>query len=891
MTGAEIRQKFLDYFARRGHAVVPSSSLVPAQDPTLLFTNAGMVQFKSVFLGEERREYVRAASCQKCVRAGGKHNDLENVGHTTRHHTFFEMLGNFSFGDYFKADAIAYAWEFLTKEMGLPPGRLWATVFTDDDEAFALWKKVAGLADDRVLRLGEKDNFWAMGESGPCGPCSEIHFHQGDHLPCAEERGGRKCLGPACDCDRWLEVWNLVFMQFNRDAAGVMTPLPRPSIDTGMGLERITAVLQGKQSNFDTDLFRVLIKKIEQLTGKRYDTREKDDVSIRVIADHSRAIAFLIADDVYPSNEWRGYVLRRIMRRAMRHGRILGLREPFLWQTVGLVQLGMDPYPELAEKSFQAQAVVQAEEERFAETLDTGMAKIREYLASQPRSTPRIADGKFLFTLYDTYGFPLDLAQELFQDSGWAVPEASLRDYEAAMASQRERARAGSAFGAGEAEESAALFQELAGLFPAIEFLGYDSLTAPARILAIVADGRRLVEAAAGAEVELILDRTPCYAESGGQIGDTGRITGREGNGLILDTYFRGSGLIVHRLKIESGGFREGEEVTVRVESLRRRGLRLHHTGTHLLHAALRKVLGTHVTQAGSLVAPDHLRFDITHGSQVRDREIEQVEDLVNEKVRDNLSVDPIETDLDKALRMGAMALFGEKYGKRVRVVKIADFSIELCGGTHLEQTGQIGLFKIVSEGAVAAGVRRLTAVTGDAALRHVGWEESALRSAADLLKVPPLELPQRVAKLLDEQKSLEKRLSEAEGRLARSRAQELAAGARRVGSVLVVAARLDGLEQEGLRAVVDSIRDRLGSGVICLGGVADGKVNLVAAVTKDLSSKLHAGKLIQEISKAVGGGGGGRPDLAQAGGKDPSKLDHALGLVYDWVARQGMPG
>ncbi len=887
MTGNEVRQRFLDYFARSGHTVVPSSPLVPAQDPTLLFTNAGMVQFKSVFLGEERRPYVRAASCQKCVRAGGKHNDLENVGRTARHHTFFEMLGNFSFGDYFKAEAVAYAWEFLTKEMGLPRDRLWATVFTDDDEAFGLWQKVAGLPKERILRLGEADNFWAMGETGPCGPCSEVHYHQGDHVPCAEVQAGRQCLGPACECDRWLEIWNLVFMQFNRDAGGTLTPLPKPSIDTGLGLERVAAVMQGKSSNFETDLIWPILDGAAKLARKPYKASEASDVSLRVIADHARATTFLIADGVYPSNEWRGYVLRRIMRRAMRHGRLLGVDEPFLWRAVEWVVGVMAPtYPELRTGQPRIQEVAKAEEERFAETLDTGVAKIREYLEANRNATGKVADGKFLFTLYDTYGFPLDLAQEVFQESGWSVPQASLDAFEREMAAQRERARAGAAFGGGEDAESARLFGDLSSEVPAVEFVGYQALNAPARILVMVRGGRRLREAAAGDEVEVILDRTPCYAESGGQIGDTGRIVGRQGNGRILDTYYRGSGLIVHRVKVEEGGLREGEDVAVWVESPRRQGLRLHHTGTHLLHAALRTVLGTHVTQAGSLVAPDHLRFDITHPTQVRDRELEQVEELVNEKVRDNLRVDPIETDLDKALKMGALALFGEKYGQRVRVIRIGDFSTELCGGTHLEQTGQIGLFKIVSEGAVAAGTRRIEAVTGDEALHHVGREESVLREAAAILKIPPLELPQRLQKLLDEQRQLAKQLEALEARLAKARAQELVATARQIGGVAVVAARVDGLDQDGLRAVADSVRERLGSGVICLGSVRDGKVSLVSAVSKDLTSRFNAGKLIQEVAQAVGGGGGGRPDLAQAGGKDPSKLDAALRLVHDWVAR-----
>ena len=911
MTGHELRDTFLRYFERNGHTIVRSSPLVPAGDPTLLFTNAGMVQFKAVFQGEERRDYVRATTCQKCVRAGGKHNDLENVGHTTRHNTFFEMLGNFSFGDYFKPEAIAYAWEFLTRVLGLAPARLCATVFTEDDEASELWKGY--VPESRILRLGEKDNFWAMGDTGPCGPCSELHYHQGEDLPCAEAAAGRPCLGPACDCDRWVEVWNLVFMQFNRDASGRLTPLPKPSIDTGMGLERITAVVQGKRSSFDTDLLRPLIADVERRSGKAYGTREVDDVSMRVIADHARTTAFLIADQVSPSNEWRGYVLRRIMRRAMRHGRLLGLVEPFLWQVTGTVtELMGGAYPELVEQRSRVAELTRLEEERFAETLDRGLGRIETeidqrdswpLLATGPKGEAQIAaemtwqpvvqqerrvPGRVLFTLYDTYGFPVDLAQEVLQERGFAVTPETQTEYDQEMEAQRERARAGATFGIGGAagDEGGTVYQTLLAEIPKVEFLGYEALTAPARILAMVASGRRRREAVAGDEVEVILDRTPFYAESGGQIGDTGVITGRQGRGEVVDTQYRGGGLIAHRLRVVDGGFREGEEVAVSVESPRRQGLRLHHTGTHLLHAALRKVLGTHVTQAGSLVASDRLRFDFTHAKPVKDRDLENVEDLVNEAVRENITVDPFWTDLDAALRMGAMALFGEKYGNHVRVIRIGDFSTELCGGTHLDATGQIGLFKVTSEGAVASGVRRLEAVTGSAALAHVGQEEQALRQAADLLRIPPLELPRRLQKLLDEQKGLERQLAELETRLAKSRAQDLVAGARPVAGVPVVVARLDGLDAEGLRAVVDSVRDGLGSGVIFLGAVTDGKVSLVSAVTKDLTGRVHAGKLIQEVAKAVGGGGGGRPDLAQAGGKNPAELDRALAAVYDLVAR-----
>ncbi len=895
MTGSDIREAFLRYFERHGHTRVQSSPLVPGNDPTLLFTNAGMVQFKSVFLGEERRDYVRATTCQKCVRAGGKHNDLENVGRTARHHTFFEMLGNFSFGDYFKAEAITFGWEFLTKELGIDASRLIATVYTDDDDAFALWKQIAGLKDDRVLRLGEKDNFWAMGDTGPCGPCSEVHFHQGDHLPCAEEAAGRVCQGPACECDRWLEIWNLVFMQFNRDASGRMTPLPRPSIDTGMGLERVAAVMQGKLSSWETDLFAPLIARISELAGKRPGASGDDDVSMRVIADHGRTASFLIADGVTPSNEWRGYVLRRIMRRAMRHGRMLGLTEPFLWKTVAWVGDVMGAaYPEILKERVRIEDVVRSEEERFAETLDSGMRLIDEYAGVQGRqgpsdlTTPLELDGKFLFKLYDTHGFPKDLAEEIFQEKGWRVTDETQVAYEAEMTAQRDRARAGATFTAGDESESAAVYQRLSAEIPAVQFVGYETLTTPARILAMVRGTQRVREAAAGDEVEVILDRTPAYAESGGQIGDTGTLAGRQGRGEILDTYYRGSKLIVHRVAVRSGGFRDNEDVAVAVQTPRRQGLRQHHTGTHLLHAALRRVLGTHVAQAGSLVAPDHLRFDFSHGGSVKDREVEQIEELVNEQVQANTPVTHDVMGIKEALASGAMALFGEKYGDRVRVVRIGDFSTELCGGTHLDSTGQIGFFKVDTEGAVAAGVRRIEAVAGTAAIEAVARQQRVLREIGDILRIAPAEAPQRLRKLLDEQRALERQLQELQGKAARSKADDLVAGARQVNGVAVVTGRIDGLDADGLRAVADRLRERLGSGIVLVGSVVDGKVNLVAAVTKDLTKRFQAGKLVQEVARAVGGGGGGRPDLAQAGGKEPAKLDAALDGVYDAVARTG---
>jgi alanyl-tRNA synthetase len=889
MTGSEIREAFLRYFERHGHTRVRSSSLVPGNDPTLLFTNAGMVQFKGVFLGEERRDYVRATTCQKCVRAGGKHNDLENVGRTARHHTFFEMLGNFSFGDYFKTDAITFAWEFLTKDLGIDANRLKATVYTDDDDAFALWTTVAGLKEDRILRLGETDNFWAMGDTGPCGPCSEVHFHQGDHLPCAEEAAGRVCQGPACECDRWLEIWNLVFMQFNRDASGRMTPLPRPSIDTGMGLERIAAVMQGKRSSWETDLFAPLIARVSERAGKRLGAGEDDDVSMRVIADHGRTATFLIADGVTPSNEWRGYVLRRIMRRAMRHGRMLGLTEPFLWKTVAWVGDVMGAaYPEVVKERARIEDAVRSEEERFAETLDSGMRRIDDYLTAEGAGQGRPVDGRFLFTLYDTYGFPRDLAEDVLRERGWVVTEATERAWTEEMEAQRDRARAGATFSAGDESESTAVYQRLSSEIPAVEFVGYETLTTPARILAMVRGTQRVREAAAGDEVEIVLDRTPAYAESGGQVGDTGTLVGRQGRGEVLDTYYRGAKLIVHRVAVRSGGFRENEDVAVAVETPRRQGLRQHHTGTHLLHAALRRVLGTHVAQAGSLVAPDHLRFDFSHGGSVKDREVEQIEELVNEQVQANAPVTHEVMDIKEALASGAMALFGEKYGDRVRVVRIGDFSTELCGGTHLDATGQIGFFKVDTEGAVAAGVRRIEAVAGTAAVEAVTRQQRVLREIGEILKIAPVEAPQRLRKLLDEQRALERQLQELQGKAARSRADDLVAGARQVNGVAVVAGRIDGLDADGLRAVADRLRERLGSGIVMVGSVLDGKVNLVSAVTKDLTRRFHAGKLVQDVARAVGGSGGGRPDLAQAGGKEPARLDAALDGVYDAVARTG---
>jgi alanyl-tRNA synthetase len=656
-----------------------------------------------------------------------------------------------------------------------------------------------------------------------------------------------------------------------------------------MGLERIAAVLQGKRSSWDTDLFAPLIGRVGALAGKRYGADEDDDVSLRVIADHGRTATFLIADGVTPSNEWRGYVLRRIMRRAMRHGRMLGLTEPFLWKTVAWVGDGMGgAYPEVVAERARIEDAVRSEEERFSETLDSGMRRIEEYLEVRGDGQGRAVDGRFLFTLYDTYGFPRDLAEDVLTERGWMATDDTERAWTAEMEAQRDRARAGAAFAAGDESETTAVYQRLSAEIPGVEFVGYETLTTPARILALVRGVQRVREATEGDQVEIILDRTPAYAESGGQVGDTGTLVGRQGRGEIVDTYYRGAKLIVHRVVVRAGGFHENEDVAVAVETPRRLGLRQHHTGTHLLHAALRRVLGPHVTQAGSLVAPDHLRFDFSHGGSVKDREVEQIEELVNEQVQANTLVTHEEMDVKEALASGAMALFGEKYGDRVRVVRIGDFSTELCGGTHLDATGQIGFFKVDTEGAVAAGVRRIEAVAGTAAVEAATRQQRVLREIGDILKIAPADAPQRVRKLLDEQRALERQLEELEGKLARSKADDLVAGARQVNGVAVVAGRIDGLDADGLRAVADRLRDRLGSGIVCVGSVAGDKVNLVAAVTKDLTRRFHAGKLVQEVARAVGGSGGGRPDLAQAGGKEPAKLDAALDGVYEAVGRTG---
>ncbi|MBM5812841.1 MAG: alanine--tRNA ligase [Gammaproteobacteria bacterium] len=862
MSSAALRAAFLDFFRARGHAIVPSSPLVPGNDPTLLFTNAGMVQFKDVFLGRDAREYRRAASAQRCVRAGGKHNDLENVGYTARHHTFFEMLGNFSFGDYFKRAAIEYAWEFVTGTLGIAPERLWVTVYRDDDEAAGLWLRHIGVPEARCARLGEQSNFWAMGETGPCGPCSEIFYDHGPGI------AGGPPGSPAEDGDRFVEIWNLVFMQFERGADGGLAPLPRPSVDTGMGLERTAAVLQGVHSNYDIDLFQGLLAAAAAATGRR----ERDQPSLRVIADHLRACAFLIVDGVLPGNEGRGYVLRRIIRRAIRHGYQLGQQQPFFHALVPalVAQMG-EAYPELARGADHAARVLRQEEERFAETLSNGMELLEDAMQRLAGTT---IPGDTVFRLYDTYGFPVDLTADIARERGLTIDQTG---FEAAMAGQRERGRAASRFGV-----------DLRG-GPALdvpsEFCGYDRLTAEAAVLAIRRDGQPVTALAAGETAQVVLERTPFYAESGGQVGDAGVLESAGVRFLVRDTQKSGAA-IVHVGELESGTLVPGQRLTARVDAVARQATVLNHSATHLLHAALRRVLGAHVTQKGSLVAPDRLRFDFAHFQPVTAGELEAVETLVNEEVRSNVAADVRQLPYDEAVRSGAMALFGEKYGSSVRVLRFGDFSVELCGGTHVGRTGDIGLFRITGESGVAAGVRRIEAVTGAGALALVRESEARLQRAAGLLRGTPADLHERVQQLLDRQKKLERELTALKSRLAAGGGQDLAAGAVLVQGVRVVAALVEGADAAALREAVDTLKSRLGSVIAVLGAVtADGKVALVAGVTSDLTGRVRAGDLVGQVAAAVNGRGGGRPDFAQAGGSDPGRLDEALAAVPGLVA------
>jgi alanyl-tRNA synthetase len=875
MKGSGIRKEFLDYFSGKGHDVIRSSSLVPAKDPTLLFTNAGMVQFKDVFTGVEERDYTRAASSQKCVRAGGKHNDLENVGRTARHHTFFEMLGNFSFGDYFKVEAIEFAWEFLTKVVGLPADRLWPTVFREDDEAAELWVKIAGVPAERVVRLGEEDNFWAMGDTGPCGPCSEIIYDQGPGIGCQ-----RPECAVGCDCDRYLEIWNLVFMQYDRDASGKMSPLPSPSIDTGMGLERLTAILQGKQNNFDTDLFAPLIAFVEETGGKKYGAADKDDVSIRVIADHLRATTFLVGDGVLPANEGRGYVLRRIMRRAARHGKMLGIADPFLHRGTEVVAGAMrDAYPDLQGHLEYIAKVTKVEEERFIHTLDQGMGLLEAMMGQAKKDGRDIIPGSDLFRLYDTFGFPLDLAGEIAEDAGLGLDTPG---FEAAMEEQKTRARASWAGSGEKAVEG--IYPELLPPLAETDFTGYHEGESEARVLAVIRGGKRTERATAGEEVEILLDHTPFYAESGGQTADTGEIRSEKGLVDIRDTQKPFKKYIVHKGKVTEGNIGVGDTVTASVDISRRSRIARNHTATHLLQAALRRALGDHVKQAGSLVEPDRLRFDFTHFTAMTEEELATVEEQVNASVWQDLEVTQAEMALDDAVASGATAFFGEKYEETVRVVEVPGVSAELCGGVHIHRSGEIGFFKIVSEGSVAAGVRRIEAVTGDGAYGTVREQEKVLARVAEALKTTPSEAAQRAGKLTEQVRSLEKQVADLKARMARGAGGDVMEQVREVKGVRVLSTRMDGLDMDTLRSTVDHFKDKIGSGIVLVGSETEGKVLLACGVTKDLTKTHRAGDIVKKTAALCGGSGGGRPDMATAGGKDASKLDEALAAVDNFL-------
>ncbi len=861
-TSNELRQAFLDYFSERDHEVVPSSPLVPGNDPTLLFTNAGMVQFKDVFLGLDKRSIPRAVSSQRCVRAGGKHNDLENVGYTSRHHTLFEMLGNFSFGDYFKREAIHYAWEFLTEILKLPPERLSCTVFEDDDEATEIWLEEIGVAPERFALLGEKDNFWAMGDTGPCGPCSEIFY---DHGP---DVAGGPPGSPNEDGDRFVEVWNLVFMQFDRNEAGELTPLPNPSVDTGMGLERLAAVMQGVHSNYETDLFKSLIEDAIDITG----ARDPDNKSLRVITDHIRACSFLIVDGVLPGNEGRGYVLRRIIRRAIRHGYKLGVEKPFFNKLVKSVEAQMGAaYPELSKLREHAERVLLQEEERFAETLSQGMCILEDTIAGLPEAG--VIPGEALFKLYDTYGFPEDLTADIARERGLTADHAG---FETAMAAQRERARKSSRFSADTSD--------LPSLDMASEFLGYDTLAASADIVALYIDGEAVEVVEPGVAAAVILDQTPFYAESGGQVGDTGELTNDTATFRVDDTRKAGAAH-GHLGELVEGRLRTGDTLEAQVDGGRRAAIVLNHSATHVLHAALRNVLGEHVQQKGSLVAPDRLRFDFSHYEALSGDELEQLESVVNDQIRMNAAAETKVMPYQEAIASGALAFFGDKYAEDARVLSLGDFSTELCGGTHVGRVGDIGLLKITGESGIAAGVRRIEAVTGPGALAWLQANEALLANVASLVKGGREDVADKVRALVERNRALKRELTALKGRLATGGGQDLLDGAKDIGGVKVLAARLDGADSKALRAAADKLKDRLGSGVVVLGAVEEDKVRLVASVSKDLTKSLKAGDLIGPVAERVGGRGGGRPDFAQAGGTKPDELDAALGLVCDEVA------
>lgn len=874
MQSSDIRQLFLEFFRQRGHEVVSSSPLLPEDDPTLLFTNAGMVQFKSVFLGGDIRPYSRAVTVQKCLRAGGKHNDLENVGRTARHHTFFEMLGNFSFGDYFKKEATAWAWEFLTKQVQLPAERLYVTVHDHDDEAAAIWEKEVGVSPERIFRLGDKDNFWQMGDTGPCGPCSEILIDQGAGMGC-----DRPECRVGCDCDRYLEIWNLVFMQYSRDAHGTLTPLPRPSIDTGMGLERLSAVLQGKTNNFDTDLFLPLIHAVSAMTGEGYGESADTDISLRVIADHIRSAAFVLAEGLNPSNEGRGYVLRRIVRRAARHGYMLGIREPFLHALLDSVyEIMSGPYPEILDNREMSRKVLRFEEECFAHTLSSGMDILMSIIKEVTASGGGTIPGSELFKLYDTYGFPLDLAQDIAGDHNLCVDE---KGFLHEMELQKSRARAS---WTGAEEEVTGIYRDILQRFGPTDFLGYDSVKSEGVITSIIKDGRLIEEAKEGEQAEIILDRTPFYGESGGQVGDTGIM---RVDGTVIDVYDtrKFHGLILHLSKVNKGRLSTGMRAVVSVSEERRNAIRRNHTATHILHAALKAALGDHVKQAGSLVAPERLRFDFTHFFALSERELLQIEDIVNEKILQNSLVAVAETSLDDALSRGVTALFGEKYGERVRVVQAGEFSAELCGGTHCTATGEIGPFKILSEASVAAGIRRIEAITGLPAFEYYRSREIELKKAAELLRVNDLKVSERVQKITADLKQFEKELEKLRNKSAAGTIPGILGRIREIDSVKVLAYKAEGLDMKSLRTLADTLKDKMGSGVIILGSVVDSQAYYVSAVTKDLIPRFNAGEILKAVT---GGKGGGRADMAQGGTRDISGMDAALSSVDDIIKDMG---
>ncbi len=873
MTGDEIRKRFFDYFRRHDHPIIRSSSLVPQDDPTLLFTNAGMVQFKRVFLGEEKRNYNRAATSQKCLRAGGKHNDLENVGYTARHHTFFEMLGNFSFGDYFKEKAIGYCWDLLVNEYGLPPEKLWVSVFKDDDEAYAIWRDTIGVPEERIVRLGEKDNFWSMGDTGPCGPCSEVLIDRGPELSC-----GRPDCMPGCECDRYLEIWNLVFMQYNRDESGQMHELPSPSIDTGMGLERIASIIQDTATNFETDLFMPIVRRIEQLCGQSCGQSRATDVAMKVIADHSRAAAFLVGDGVLPANEGRGYVLRRILRRAIRYGRYINLTEPFLHETVEAVFAVMKTaYPELEEKRAFILNVIKNEEVRFRETLENGLKLLNETLSQMQANGETVVPGDVIFKLYDTFGFPVDIVEDVVRDQNF---DLDMDGFHAAMEERREKSRSVSAFsGVSEAYKD---FSAKLDKLPC--FVGYGQFQAQSRVLFLVKNEQPVDAAEAGDTVEIVTETTPFYAESGGQVGDAGRISGDDFDVEIHDTVKDPTGLIIHKGRVASGRIAAGDSATLAVDCDRRKATATNHTATHLLHAALRSVLGEHVRQSGSYVGPDRLRFDFTHFSQVSRESLEAVETLVNQRIRDNIAVSIQEMDAEEAFQSGAMALFEEKYGDRVRVIELDRFSKELCGGTHTERTGDIGLFQIVSETSVAAGVRRIEALTGEAAVAHVQSHLRILQDTAALVKERPENLYERLESLLSQQRSAEKEIERLKNKMAAVSAGQADSEIQTINDVKVLAKKVEAEGPAALRDMADKFRDRLQSGIVVLGAENNGKALLIAVVTKDLLQRFHAGNIIKSVAAEVGGGGGGRPDMAQAGGPHPQNLDAAMSRVYEIV-------